>query len=107
MTDMTVSGVQTPVKKTKTVRNIGTAAGFAGYTLNVLKKEGKDVFSSAAKEAVENKLNPKFGVAVKVASIVFLSSVCAIGGRIIGSFIDKAIDKYKAHKAEKHAEKAE
>lgn len=85
----------------KTGKRLGTVAGFVGYPLNILRKEGKDTFKSAAKEAVEQGLNPKAGIAVKAASIAVVALGVAGAGRIIGGLVGKVIDKISAKKAEK------
>lgn len=85
----------------KTGRKLGTVAGFVGYPLNVLKKEGKDTFKSAAQEAAKQGLNPKAGIAVKAGSIALIALGAAGAGRIIGGLIGKAIDKITAKKADK------
>lgn len=91
----------TPVsenKATKTCKNIGTAAGFVGYIANVAKKEGKDVFAKAGREAVEKGLNSRAGVAIKAGSIGLIAAGFAVGGRIIGGLIGKAINKHNKKK---------
>ena len=94
----------TPVsenKTTKTCKNIGTSAGFTGYVANVAIKEGKDIFAKAGREAVEKGLSSKVGVAVKAGSIGLIAAGFAVGGRIIGGLIGKAIDKHNEKKQSK------
>lgn len=71
-------------------KNVGTVAGFAGYIANVAKKEGKDVF----KKAGDTVLTSKADIAVKAGSIGVVALGCALVGRLVGSFVDKLIDKH-------------
>lgn len=87
-----------PTSAAQKGKRIGTLAGFAGYTMNVLRVEGKDVFKSAAENAVAQGLSPKAGVMVKTGAIALIASGFAVAGRLIGGVIGKSIDKYQANK---------
>ena len=87
-------------KAEKTGRKVGLLAGFAGRTAYVVKKEGKDIFASASKKAVENGLKPIVGKAVKLGTIGLIASAFALGGAIIGGAIGRIIDKHNAKKAQ-------
>ena len=53
------------------------------------------------REAVEKGLSSKVGVAVKAGSIGLIAAGFAVGGRIIGGLIGKAIDKHNEKKQSK------
>ncbi len=80
-------------------KRVGTAAGFAGYPLYVLKKQGKSAFTRRAEEAVQRNISPKLGVAIQAASIAGVAIITSIAGRIIGGLIGKAADKIAEKKA--------
>ena len=79
-------------------KTIGTIAGLGGRLAYVAKKEGKDIFVNAGKEAVEKGLSSKLGVAVKAGAVGLVAAGFALGGRLIGAAIGKLIDNHNAKK---------
>ncbi len=77
---------------------LGAAAGFAGRIAYVAKKEGKDIFVNAGKEAVANGLKAKTGVLVKTGMIGAIAAAFAFGGAVIGAIVGKLIDNHNEKK---------
>ncbi len=95
--NMNVSKIESG-SATQKGKKIGTIAGFGARLAYVAKKEGKDIFVNAGKEAVEKGLSSKVGVAVKAGIVGAIAAGFALGGRLIGGAIGKLIDKHNAKK---------